>query len=77
MSYIAATLLINMPALDAFIALCNVLHHPLHQAFFRMDAVELRRYFAAFEVLLGERLPRVAQVFREQAIDVSMFLLDW
>lgn len=44
MSFLAATLLLNMDETDAFIAFSNLLNRPAHMAFFRVDQPVVRQY---------------------------------
>lgn len=44
MSFLAATLLLNMDETDAFIAFSNLLNRPAHMAFFRVDQPVVRSF---------------------------------
>lgn len=48
MSFLAATLLLNMDETDAFIAFSNLLNRPAHMAFFRVDQPVVRPFCCVY-----------------------------
>lgn len=39
--------------------------------------VQMKAYFATFEILLEEFLPRIASLFVEENFSPDMYLIDW
>jgi hypothetical protein len=78
MSYIAAFFLLNMESdLEAFSALCNLLHQDLFLRFFQFNTAHMQLHCRAFDVLLAKRLPKVTRLFVAQGITPDLYLFEW
>lgn len=77
MSFIAAMLLLNSDAYEAFQVLTNMLNRGCHMAFYTMDLPRIEGYKAVFGDLFTETLPELAAHFAEFSVPSDMFLLDW
>ncbi|KAB7506745.1 TBC1 domain family member 12 [Armadillidium nasatum] len=77
MSFIAATLLLNMEESEAFIYFSNLINRSPHMAFFTVDQHVMQAYFATFEEVLHENLPQVAGHLKNLNILPNMYFLDW
>ena len=77
MSFLAAVLLLNMEASDAFICLANLLNRSSYLAFFRVDHDLMRPYFSTFTSLLQEWLPRVHDHFAKLEFSPEYYLIEW
>nr|XP_053654628.1 TBC1 domain family member 14-like [Cherax quadricarinatus] len=77
MSFLAATLLLNMDEADAFITFSNLLNRPAHMAFFRMDQPVMCAYYKAFEELLADNLPLLAEHLQNIGVTPDLYVLDW
>lgn len=77
MSFIAAVLILNLDAADAFIAFSNLLNKPCQMAFFRVDHSLMLTYFAAFEVFFEENLPKLFAHFKKNSLTPDIYLIDW
>ena len=77
MSFLAAVLLLNMEARDAFICLANLLNRPSYMAFFRVDHSLMHPYFETFAVLLLEYMPRLHAHFLQMEFSPEYYLIEW
>eukprot|EP00727_Mastigamoeba_balamuthi_P013489 m51a1_g8763 putative tbc1 domain family member 12 isoform x2 (373) ;mRNA; f:139554-141268 len=77
MTQIAAMLLLNMDAPDAFVAFANVLNFPCLRAFFGHNVIECDVYFVTFERLLEEYLPKLNKHLTDEGVIPQLFLMDW
>lgn len=77
MSFIAAVLILNLEAADAFICFANLLNQPCHMAFFRLNEPLMQAYYATYNDFFRENLPRLASHFQESALSADLYLLDW
>ncbi|XP_076034464.1 TBC1 domain family member 12-like isoform X2 [Oratosquilla oratoria] len=77
MSFLAATLLLNMEEGDAFQAFTNLLNRPAHMAFFRVDQPVMCAYYQTFEDLLFENLPNLASHMKLIGVTPDLYVLDW
>lgn len=77
MSFLAAVLLLNMEASDAFILLANLLNLTSYLAFFRVDHALMQPYFDTFTALLLEHLPRVYDHFTKLEFSPEYYLIEW
>ena len=77
MSFLAAVLLLNMEAADAFICLANLLNRPSYLAFFKVDHALMRPYFETFKILLQDCLPRVSTHFTQLEFSPEYYLIEW
>lgn len=77
MSFLAAVLLLNMEAPDAFICLANLLNRPSYVAFFKVDHALMKPYFNAFSVVLQETLPRLSAYFTTLQFSPEFYLIEW
>ena len=77
MSFLAAVLLLNMDACDAFVALANLLNRPSYLAFFRVDHELMQPYFDTFTCLLHETLPRLGAHFTLLEFSPEYYLIEW
>ena len=77
MSFLAAVLLLNMDASDAFTCLANLLNRSSYLAFFRVDNSLMRPYFSSFTSLLQEMLPRLHEHFSLLEFSPEYYLIEW
>ena len=77
MSFLAAVLLLNMEAADAFICLANLLNRPSYLAFFKVDHALMRPYFDAFNILLQDSLPKLSAHFSSIQFSAEYYLIEW
>ncbi|CAH0394159.1 unnamed protein product [Bemisia tabaci] len=77
MSFIAAVLILNMDAADAFICFANLLNRPCHTAFFQLDQLVMQAYYSAYNDLLSENLPKLHEHFINIGLSADFYLLDW
>uniref|UniRef100_A0A146M8P5 TBC1 domain family member 14 n=1 Tax=Lygus hesperus TaxID=30085 RepID=A0A146M8P5_LYGHE len=77
MSFIAAVLILNMDAPDAFICFANLLNKPLHRAFFALDQSVMNAYYSTYCTLLKENLPNLFKHLQECRLTPDLYLLDW
>lgn len=77
MSFLAAILLLNMDATDAFICLANLLNNDYLMACFRMDHIRINRYFKLHQILFQFNMPKLFDHFEEQKVKPDLYLIDW
>jgi len=78
MSYLAAMLLLYLPAYPAFVGLCNLINTPSVLGLYRLEprAVECRSL--VFQRLCAAQMPTVAhRLFNEVDLRPEQFLLEW
>lgn len=77
-SFLAATLLLYMPADEAFVTLANLLDCHFFKSFFANNDLEsIRLHTGAFESLLEQNLPLVSAHFRSLNLTPELYLFDW
>ncbi|XP_046968515.1 TBC1 domain family member 12-like [Vanessa cardui] len=72
MSFIAAVLILNMEAPQAFVCFANLLDGPVLRAAFTRDGETMQRLWRAYGRLLRRRLPALAG-----ALAPELYLLEW
>ncbi|KAH3758445.1 TBC1 domain family member 12 [Pelomyxa schiedti] len=77
MSYLAAILLLNMDAPDAFTCMANILNRPCYFCFYCFDIPKMNIYLRTLEEAMKQFLPRIHKNFVEKGVSPKMFLLDW
>lgn len=77
MSFIAAVLILNLEAADAFVCFANLLNRPCHMAFFSLNQTLMNAYYAAYNDFFRENLPRLYTHFTESSLSADLYLLDW
>lgn len=77
MSFIAAVLILNMEAADAFVCFANLLNRPCHMAFFRLNQPLMQAYYATYNDLLKENLPKIYDHFNSTTLTPDLYLLDY
>ena len=77
MSFLAATLLLNLEVSDAFISFSNLLNRPLLHAFFRLDHAKMADFYAGFETLLKSQLPKIHSHFITLNLTPDLDLQEW
>ncbi|XP_063228303.1 TBC1 domain family member 14-like [Bacillus rossius redtenbacheri] len=77
MSFVAAVLILNMEAADAFVCFTNLLNQPCLMAFFRLNQPMMHAYYHTYNDFFHENLPRLFAHFRESALSEDLYLLDW
>ncbi|KAI9145439.1 rab-GTPase-TBC domain-containing protein [Paraphysoderma sedebokerense] len=77
MSYIVATLLLNMEEFEAFVCLINILKGGVLLVFYSMDIDKISGYFRAFMALFREHVPELAEHFIRLGIKPDYFLYEW
>uniref|UniRef100_A0A6A7G0G3 TBC1 domain family member 14 n=1 Tax=Hirondellea gigas TaxID=1518452 RepID=A0A6A7G0G3_9CRUS len=77
MSFLAATVLLNMPENDAFVAFANLLNRPLLQAFYSLHHKKMSAYYRTYSTLLTAVLPALSVHLRRLDVTPDLYLLDW
>lgn len=77
MSFLAAMLLLNMGADHAFAAFANLLSSNIYFDFFRLDMDRMRVHLAAYEHLLEENLPALAQHLKAEGVESDQYVISW
>lgn len=77
MSFIAAVLILNMDAPDAFVCFANLLNRPCHRAFYSLDQPLMEAYYATYKALLRENLPKLCEHLDSCRLTPDLYLLDW
>lgn len=77
MSFIAAMLLLNMDAVDAFICFANLLNRPCQLAFFRVEQQMMTVYYSVYEEFFRENLGNLFIHFSKQGLSSDLYLVDW
>ena len=77
MSFLAAVLLLNLEASDAFICLANLLNRPSYLAFFKVDRSLMQPYFDTFNILLQDSLPKLSAHFKQLEFSPEYYLIEW
>jgi len=77
MSFIAAVLILNMDAPDAFICFANLLNRPCHRAFYSLDQPLMEAYYSSYKILLKENLPKLFDHLEKVNLSPDLYLLDW
>ncbi|XP_071441998.1 TBC1 domain family member 14-like [Hetaerina americana] len=77
MSFLAAVLILNMDAPDAFICFANLLNRPCHVAFFRLKESIMEAYYATYKEFFRENLPKLCHHFEQQGLSPDLYLLEW
>ncbi|CAK1550928.1 unnamed protein product [Leptosia nina] len=72
MSFIAAVLILNMEAPQAFVCFANLLDGPVLRAAFTRDGAMMQRLWKAYTALLHHNLPSLAE-----AVAPELYLLEW
>ncbi|XP_064073310.1 TBC1 domain family member 12-like [Vanessa tameamea] len=72
MSFIAAVLILNMEAPQAFVCFANLLDGPVLRAAFTRDGDTMQRLWKAYARLLRRHLPALAD-----AVAPELYLLEW
>ncbi|CAH2091485.1 unnamed protein product [Euphydryas editha] len=72
MSFIAAVLILNMEAPQAFVCFANLLDGPVLRAAFTRDGATMQRLWKAYSRLLRRQLPALAD-----ALAPELYLLEW
>ncbi|XP_050351966.1 TBC1 domain family member 12-like isoform X1 [Nymphalis io] len=72
MSFIAAVLILNMEAPQAFVCFANLLDGPVLRAAFTRDGDTMQRLWKAYARLLRRHLPALAE-----AVAPELYLLEW
>lgn len=77
-SFLAATLLLYMPADEAYVTLANLLDRHFFKSFFaHHDLESIRLHTGAFESLLEQNLPLVSSHFKSLSLTPELYLFDW
>ena len=79
MSYLAAMLLLALDGDEcrAFVALANLLAHPLCFDFYRLERARWAPHVAAFDVFFARKLPLLARHFARAGVLSELFVVDW
>lgn len=77
MSYIAALLLIYLPAYPAFVCLCNIMNSPSVLGLYRLEPAAIAQRHDIFLMLLGHHYPVLRHHFDRIGLMPEMFLLEW
>ncbi|CAH0729483.1 unnamed protein product, partial [Brenthis ino] len=72
MSFIAAVLILNMEAPQAFVCFANLLDGPVLRAAFTRDGATMQRLWKAYSRLLAHNLPALAD-----ALAPELYLVEW
>ena len=74
MSFVAATLLLNLEAADAFVCFANLLNRPLLHAFYRLDQARMAAFYDAYDVLLRAHLPKLHGHLHALRLSADLYL---
>lgn len=77
MSFIAAVLILNMDPPEAFACFANLLNRPCHRAFYSLDQYLMQGYYATYNDLLKENLPKLCEHLKFCNLTPDLYLLDW
>jgi len=77
MSYLAAMLLLNMDAFDAFVCFANLVNTHFFLSLFRLEINEILRHVKIFELLLTKELPEVYERFIQVGVSPEQYLIEW
>jgi len=77
MSFLAAILLLNMEAPDAFIALSNLLNTDYLIACFKIDQVKISKYFKLHQILFSFNIPELFEHFAKENVKPDLYLIEW
>ncbi|KAF7270617.1 hypothetical protein GWI33_016413 [Rhynchophorus ferrugineus] len=77
MSYLAAILILNMEPCDAFVCFANLLNQPLHLSAFTLNQAQMNAYYAAYNQVFNNHLPRLYAHFEKAGLTPDLYLLDW
>lgn len=72
MSFIAAVLILNMEAPQAFVCFANLLDGPVLRAAFTRDGATMQRLWKAYSTILRHKLPALADT-----VAPELYLLEW
>ncbi|CAH2039997.1 unnamed protein product, partial [Iphiclides podalirius] len=72
MSFIAAVLILNMEAAQAFVCFANLLNGPVLSAAFTRDGAAMQRLWKAYGRLLRHNLPALAEL-----VAPELYLVEW
>ena len=77
-SFLAAALLLYMPADEAFVTLANLLDSHFFKSFFaNHDLDSIRLHTSSFEALLEQNLPMLSAHFKSLNLAPELYLFDW
>ena len=77
MSFVAATLLLNLDVADAFVSFANLLNRPLLHAFFRLDQPKMAEFYSAFDALFKSHLPKLHSHLNSLNLTPDLYLQEW
>ena len=77
LSYIAATLLLEMDKLQAFVCFMNIILSPNILPFYRLDEQNIKKRLDLFNIIFKINLPRLYEHFKENEILPEHYLLEW
>ena len=75
MSYMSLLLLLYMPVVDAFAALCALIKHDWYDAYTNMNVAAMQSRCRAFSALLHHNRPRLA--LHLQALPPDTYFIEW
>jgi hypothetical protein len=77
MSFIAAVLLLNMEAFDAFVAFVNLMNRPLQRAFFSIRQPVMTYYFIAYDQYMNVHLQQLHAHLDTLDVRPDLYLIEW
>ncbi|KAL8277812.1 hypothetical protein RQP46_009795 [Phenoliferia psychrophenolica] len=77
LSYTAGMLLLNMPAVDAFLTLVNLVNKSFLKSFFSDSPAEVDAYYRIFDTLLADTMPKVYANFSHEVVRPKLYLHPW
>ena len=77
LSYIAATLLLEMDKLQAFVCFMNIILSPNILPFYRLDEQNIKKRLDLFNIIFKINLPRLYEHFKENEVLPEHYLLEW
>lgn len=77
MSFLAAILILNMDAAEAFVCFANLLNGPALRAAFTLDARGVQALWAAHAHLLRTQLPALHAHHQLTRLGPELYLLEW
>ena len=77
LSYIAATLLLQMDKFQAFVCFMNIILNPNILPFYLLDEEKIRKRLELFNDIFQINLPELYEHFKENEIMPEHYLLEW
>ncbi|ORY82308.1 rab-GTPase-TBC domain-domain-containing protein [Leucosporidium creatinivorum] len=73
----AAMLLVNMPVVDAWVSLVNLVNKSYLKSFYSEDTEECEAYCRIFDTLLADSMPKIYENFSKEVVRPALYLAPW